>query len=228
MARAHFMKTSRVAHTCGRGGHEIPAGQPYYWAAPGFRGRKQFRCKAHPFKRSELTTSLASQVYAAQEALSDALDEIAHDSIDALSDLEAAWDEFKSEVESYAEQRRESASMWENGNSQLEELADIAEAAFEEVESHDIEEWSGDMELLEPFTEPEPEVGDEPDRDDYEEGEEGERDYDTDLEAWQARVDERDDWETRRDEHEEARADWEQHVEQQIEAAREVAESLEV
>jgi hypothetical protein len=131
MARVYTKKTSRVAHTCGRTGHEIPKGEGYYAAAPGFRGREVYRCFAHPFRPSELTNSLRSQPLAALEALEDGIPALEAGDYDGLTSL---LEEFASEVRSYAEERQSALDAWENGNSQLEELYETAESAANEAE----------------------------------------------------------------------------------------------
>lgn len=205
MARAHYVKTSRKVRRC-HAGHDIEIGQPYYWAAPGFRTSrygKKFACVNHRFRPSQLTNGLASEPMAAVEAFEDAVNGIEHDDREAIAQLEAAWEELTSAVEDYQQQRQDALDQWENGNSQLEEFVYTADAAVDEVSGHQIEEWDGDTDLLdldpESF-EPEPDEDDE--------------------EAHAA-------WEERRDEIEQAHADYESHVEQQIEDALSVALGLE-
>lgn len=148
MARIHSVKRSNKDHICGRGGHTIPKGEPYTWAKPGFRRRTPLiRCAAHPFRQSELMTGLASEPTAAVEAFEDA----AAAGFDSIEDLESAWDELRSTVEDYVNQRQEALDAWEHGNSQLEEYVYTAQAALDEVEG---------------FT---PESFDEPDEDGWDE-----------------------------------------------------------
>jgi hypothetical protein len=132
MARVYTKKTSRVEHICGRTGHVIPKGEGYYAAAPGFRGREIFRCLKHPFRPSELVTGLRSQPLAALEALEDAIPSLEEGDYDGLTGL---LEEFASEVRSYAEEREQALDAWENGNSQLEDLNDIAQSAADEAEA---------------------------------------------------------------------------------------------
>lgn len=141
MARAHYMKTSRVAHHCGGGGHEIPASEPYYWAAPGFRSRKIYRCTTHPFRGSELTSGLRSEALAAIENFEDsmALD------VTSVDEIREAWEDLVSALAEYRDQRQEALDAWEYGNSQLEEYLDTAEAAASEVESWEPEDFYDDL-----------------------------------------------------------------------------------
>lgn len=132
MARAKWTKSSRKPHVCGRGGHEIPVGDGYYSAAPGYRGRTIYRCHAHPFRPSELTTSLRAEPLAALEAFEDAVPELEPGDYDGLV---SAADEFAGAVREYAEQRQEALDAWENGNSQLEDLVYTAEQAADEAEA---------------------------------------------------------------------------------------------
>jgi len=143
MARVHKVETSRKEHVCGRGGHVIPKGEGYYHASPGFRRRKPLiRCLQHPFRPSELTTSAASAPMAAVEAFEDA----ASAGFEDIGALESAWDDLKSEAESYLQDREYALEAWEHGNSQLEELRDQAQEAYDELDGHTIEDYSGDDE----------------------------------------------------------------------------------
>lgn len=163
MARIHTVQKSNKAHVCGHGGHEIPKGQAYTWAKPGYRTRTPLiRCTAHPFRPSELTTSMASAPMAAQEAFEDALESIDLNSDDCLDEMRSALEEFQSEVRSYADERRAAFEAWENGNATLEELAETAEAAASEVENAEVEDWD------------EEEPGDAPERPAFESEEEWE------------------------------------------------------
>lgn len=145
MARVHRVKTSRKEHICGHGNHVIPKGEGYLHASPGYRRRTPLiRCFKHPFRPSELTTSMASQPLAAVEAFEDAIDAIDPDEDGALDELEAAVEELRTEVEQYRDDRQAALDAWENGNSQLEELVETAEAAVSEVEGIVVEAWDGD------------------------------------------------------------------------------------
>lgn len=207
MAKVSTVQKSRTPRTCGRTGHVIPPGSLVYSASPGYRGRTIYRCAEHPFRPSELTTSMAAQPLAALEQLQDTLNVLEAETHDALDQLTSSWEEFTSEVRDYAEQRRTAAEAWEYGNSQLEELADTAETAADEAEQHEVEEWDGDFELL---TTSDPE---EPDADAFGD----EVDY---LDAVGA-------YEERLADIQEARDAWAEHVRGQIEAALDVANGLE-
>lgn len=166
MARAHRVESSRKEHTCGKG-HVIPKGEGYYWAKPGFRRRTPLiRCFKHPFRPSELTTSERSAPMSAVEQFEDA----AAQGFDTIADLEQAWDELKSAVEEYQQNREYALEQWEHGNSQLEELLETAQQALDEVEGWSAEEWSGD---------------DEPQRSDYPDDEDGEAEFDAAFSEWE-------------------------------------------
>ncbi|QBI98162.1 hypothetical protein SEA_FIREMAN_80 [Microbacterium phage Fireman] len=137
MARVKRVDNSRKPHVCGRGGHEIPKGDSYLTASPGYRGRPKYRCLNHPFRPSELTTSAASEPMAAVESFEDA----ASAGFDTHEDLESAWDELRSAVEEYQQMREAALEAWEHGNSQLEEYVETANAAMEEVDGHTIESF---------------------------------------------------------------------------------------
>src|SRR5690606_8406363 len=135
----------------------------------------------HPFRPSHLTTSLRSEPEAAREAFEDVVAEIDHESVDALTELESAYEELKSAVEDYRSQREEALDAWENGNGQLEELLDTAQSAVDELESFEVEEWDGDEGARDAEEEPEPEVDAEPDADHYDSDE----DYLEAVERWE-------------------------------------------
>jgi len=149
MARAKWTNSSRKEHYCGRG-HEIPKGEGYYSAAPGYRGRTVYRCKNHPFRPSELTTSLRSEPLAALEALEDAMPRLDVGDYDSLRE---EVESFAQAVRDYADQRQEALDQWENGNSMLEDLQYTAEAAADEAEdiALNIEEFEGEEPQRESF-----------------------------------------------------------------------------
>lgn len=175
MARVYTKKTSRTEHICGRTGHVIPKGEGYYAAAPGFRGREIYRCFAHPFRQSELTNSLRSQPLAALENLEDTIPSLEPGDYDSLTE---AVNEFASEVRDYAEERQNALDQWENGNSQLEELADTASSAADDAEAIEYD--------ITPFEEEEPQESDFEDADEYE-AEHSDWESDRD-EAWEQAV----------------------------------------
>ena len=143
MASVKRVASSRTVHRC-HAGHDIEPPEGYSWAAPGFRARKRYACARHPFRPSQLTTSLRSGPLAAQEALDDALDAISESNTDALDDITTAVEDLRSALEDYAAEREQALDAWENGNAQLEELHEIAQAALDEVDGFTVDEWSGD------------------------------------------------------------------------------------
>jgi hypothetical protein len=202
MARIYHVKKSQKERYCTPGGHTIPVGSAVASAAPGFHSKEIFACSAHPFRASHLTTSLRSEPLAAQEAFDDALDQ-----------LEAEVESFKEVVEAYVDSRNEALEAWENGNSPLEELAEIAQTALDAFDDYDFSErWDGDDADLE-FEEPEPqEPHGEPDHNgaNY-------RAYEEALEEWEAAN-------QAQQEAVQSKADF---VEQQFEAASELSSGLE-
>jgi len=175
MARVHHVKRSNKEHVCGRGGHTIPKGEPYSWAKPGFRTRVPLiRCTAHPFRPSELTTSAASAPMAALEALEDEVNGMDPSDAGTLDELESAVEAFASAVREYADEREQALEAWENGNSQLEELNDIAQAAADEAEGIEVESWDES----------------EPDQSEYEDedGNPDEAEYENALDEYQERL----------------------------------------
>lgn len=145
MARAHRVASSRTIHRCHKG-HDILPPEGYTWAAPGFRARKKFACAQHPFKPSELTVGLVSEALSAAEDFEAALDQISDDDTDALDQITSAVEEFSSAISDYVAQREEAFNAWENGNSQLEDLYETAQAALNEIEGFQVQDWDGDEE----------------------------------------------------------------------------------
>lgn len=173
MARIYYIKKSRTEHTCTTAraaSHTIPVGEPYSYAMPGFRGAKKYRCAAHPFRTSELMTGLAAGPQAAQESFEDQCDA----GFESVDDLSSAWDDLKSEAESYLDERESALDAWENGNSTLEELRDRAQEAVDALEEFEPEDFSDD----------------EPERDSYDEGEHGDEEFERDHEEWESERDE--------------------------------------
>lgn len=146
MARVKTVPKSRKIQRCGQG-HDIPIGSSYMWAAPGFRGSKKVRCMEHPFRPSDLTTSMASEPMAAQESFEDQ----ANAGFETIEDLKSAWEELVGAVEEYQQARQEAFDAWENGNSTLEDLLNTAQEALDAVEGWEPEE----------FDEEEPSIDDE-------------------------------------------------------------------
>ena len=120
---------------CGSCGHVIAKGEKYLHAKPGFRTRRPLiRCLKHPFRESDLITGNRQEIVRAKE---DALDAI--DGADTFEDLASAMSEFESAADDYLSMREEALDQWPNGNSQLEEYRDQAQAIVDEVSG-----WSSD------------------------------------------------------------------------------------
>jgi hypothetical protein len=164
MARVKIVQNSRKDHQCGAG-HVIPKGEAYYTASPGFRARPRYRCMAHPFRPSMLTTSARSEPLSAVEAFEDQVNA----GFDSIEDLQSAWDDLGSALEEYVQMRDEGLEAWENGNSQLEELRDQAQDAYDTWEQHDIEEFDED----------------EPQREDFKDSPKGQDKYDDAYAQWE-------------------------------------------
>lgn len=200
MARIYHTAKSRKERYCTPGHHTIPVGSAVASAAPGFRSREIFACAAHPFRPSNLTTSLRAEPLAAQEALEDAMGAMDQEDPGVLDELTAALEEFQSAVEEYASTRREALDAWENGNSQLEELSDTAENAESEATGVEVEEWDGDEELRDSEPDEEPDDEDSPE--------------------WTA-------WDEKRQAIEDEQQSWHDHVEAQFDAVSEMLAGIE-
>ena len=135
MPRVIEVKSARKAQgPCGRCGVEIKAGDGYKWLKFRYGGRR-VRCGACSFRPSERTQSKLSQVYAAQEAMSDTLASWNGDLDDLKSDIESNIDEID-EVRSEYEEAAE--AMGEAGE-QHRERADELESWIDDLRSLDYE-----------------------------------------------------------------------------------------
>jgi hypothetical protein len=165
MARVTRVNKSMKDQTCGRCGVELPKGSAYQWAKPGFRSRTRLiRCLSCSFRPSELTTSLVSTAYAAQEDLQDAIDSWDGDDAQDLTDaLEAAADGAQECYDAYDEAN----SAWEDNsgseNDDFVERRDAIEAWQDELRDVDFDDRPEDPELEDPGPQ-----GDDEDDHDYE------------------------------------------------------------
>lgn len=122
--------------SCGRCGKKIEPGEEYLsWS---FRyGGTHFRCLDHPPRRSELTQSKLSEVYAAQES--------AEDEIDALVvDEDGAVEGVKDAVQTVIDQIQETASEYMEA---AEHFGGEGENAWR---ADELEAWSGELESFYP------------------------------------------------------------------------------
>lgn len=145
MTRVYRVQKSRVERRC-KAGHVIPAGTPYSYATPGFRGRTIYACADHPFRPSDLTANdLLSRYYSAVEGLEDALaawdgaevSSLIDDLEAAESDIQECTNEWESQLENMGvlsegdtgqqiQERLDGASEWQvaliDARGQLEDL----------------------------------------------------------------------------------------------------------
>ena len=128
-------RVTRVDHarkdqgTCGRCGAEIKKGDPYKHASPGFRGPKLVRCDNCSFRQSELTTSLMSGVYAAQEGAHDALDALDSDgTFTDTSDVESILSTAADEAAEVQGEYEAAAEAMGSAGEEHQEKADMIES----------------------------------------------------------------------------------------------------
>lgn len=174
MARVHQVNARRVGQRgeyvlrCHRCGGEIEYGQPYKWfklkqARGGIKRSYHPDC---PIRPSDRTTSRMGQVWDAQAEF----DPYSYESPEELlTGLEALADV----VQGVADEYRESVESMESGfghrTSQADELEERAEA---------LESWADEL------REWQPSEADPPERDDYEEGDDGEQEHEDAVDAW--------------------------------------------
>lgn len=76
MARIYSRKAKKAGLVCGKDQQPILPGEVYFYSMPGFRSSwksRKIRCAKHPFRPSELSTSLKSDALAAIESAQDEL-----------------------------------------------------------------------------------------------------------------------------------------------------------
>jgi len=147
----HVEHARKPAGKCGCCGAEIQVGAGYYWLAFRFGG-KRIRC-AKPecrFKRSDMTQSKLSGVYAAQEDAEAALAKWDRKSVEALQEIVTTAGESVREVldeyESAAEEHPNLAGQTEDTRSSLESIVGT-------LESFCADEWDRDAETQEVWAE---------------------------------------------------------------------------
>ena len=128
----HVAKSNKDQGKCGKCGAELPKGSAYRWAQGRYTSRK-VRCMLPDcgFRDSDLTESKMSEVYAAQEALSDVL---------------GGWDgqelsEIADECVTAAEAIREVAQEYADA---AEAMQGAGEAMQEKADS--LEQWASEIE----------------------------------------------------------------------------------
>lgn len=174
MARVHQVAKRRVGKRgeyvlrCHRCGQEIEYGQPYKWfklkqARGGIKRAFHPDC---PIRPSDRTTSRMGQVYDAQQEF-DAY------ACETPEELQGALGILAEVVTSVAEEYRESVENMESGFGHRTSQADELEERAQELE-----DWAEQMQEWEPSE------ADPPERDDYEEGDDGEQEHEDAVDAW--------------------------------------------
>lgn len=130
----HVEKARKSPGQCGQCRKEIAVGQPYKWAKGRF-GPKMLRCGGCVFRRSSLTTSKMSSVYAAVESLEDLL-EGWDGSNGSVEDVQMEVDIIVEEAESVASEYEEAAEAMQSAGESQQERAEA------------LRDWIGSMEGL--------------------------------------------------------------------------------
>lgn len=150
MARAFSAKKSKAgkAVKCGRCGEPIKPGEQYYFFSVGFRGSKQYRCKDHHPRQSELCGSKMSGVYAAIEDADESI-EAAKEISDIVEALQTCAEEIGAVRDEYQESYDNLPENFQNGDQGndiqekidgLQEFEDsLTSGASPDVECVDIE-----------------------------------------------------------------------------------------
>lgn len=152
MARVtHVAKAMKDQRSCSNCGTEIKKGDAYSWAKPGFRAAKVTHCTKCGWRPSQLTGSgLKSQVYAAQEALQDAVDAWTPTEDDAdLGDLQSALEDAAAEAEEVASEYETAAEAMGEAGEEIRELGEMVQNWSDELGNVSLDEWEPDEEATE-------------------------------------------------------------------------------
>jgi hypothetical protein len=138
-------KSQKDQGKCEHCGVALPKGSAYRYFYVGFRATyKHVRCmkpECTP-KLSERESSTKADVYRAQEDFEANLA-----AATTADDVQAAYESFHEAVDQYATEREEALEAWENGNSQLEEVAEAARQAADDMEgAYTADQWDGPTE----------------------------------------------------------------------------------
>jgi len=132
MARSFSAKKSKAgkAIKCGRCQTKILPGEQYFFFSVGFRGSKQYRCKLHHPRPSELCGSKMSGAYAANEGIEDELNNPNVTISDIASTLESAAGEIEQVRDEYQESFDNLPENFQNGDmgSEIQEKIDGLDA----------------------------------------------------------------------------------------------------
>src|ERR1700676_3224991 len=103
MARSFTAQKSKAGKEikCGRCSAPILSGEQYFSFSVGFRGAKQFRCKLHSPKQSELCGNKMAGAYSANEGIEATLGAPDVSISDIASTLEAAAGEIEQIPDTY-------------------------------------------------------------------------------------------------------------------------------
>ena len=128
MPRVHHVKKARKAHPGG-----IEKGDSYYWWEFRYGGTRY--SKTYP-RRSQLTQSKMSGVYAGFEGLEDAVNN------QDRSEVESALEEYKSAIDEARDEYEDADQQFGGtGSSQHAERAQAMESAYSEVEQFDLDQF---------------------------------------------------------------------------------------
>lgn len=133
-------KSQKDQGKCGKCGTLLPKGTAYRWFKVGFRSRsKNVRCMATACtpRPSERESSSKSAPMASMEEFE------VGGPYTTQEDLETAWMGVQVAFRDYADECEAALEGWPNGNADLEERRDGAEAASDEVECWEPDEYSG-------------------------------------------------------------------------------------
>lgn len=135
MPKVYTTKKSRKEFTCTGCGQTIPVGSMYYdWTfRDGTTKRQGATCCGYP-RRSQLTQSKMSQVYAAIESFETFIGEADMETVE-LSDIESAAESLTDDIRAVAEEYQEAAEAMGAAGAASEEKAEALEEAASEIES---------------------------------------------------------------------------------------------
>lgn len=189
MARLNIVKSFRGTTktedgclTCGKCRTKICKGDSYKWWAnmlPGGRGSfRNIRCMSaacHP-RPSEMTPGRRGELYAIQENAEDALDTLG--AFEVIDDLEVIAADAAEALRELAQDMIDSADNMEDGFGHATERSDELRERGDNLTN-----YADDVESVD--------LDDPPEREEYDDDEDGEEEYQTDIERWREDMKER-------------------------------------
>lgn len=134
MARIHTSTARKEDKKCGKCGKTIAKGEKFFWSMPGFRSSwksRKVRCLDHPFKPSDLTTSLKGDALAAIEAAQEDLGGLDPRAVEEPDEVSSILDTARETIDEVAQAYGEAAENFGGGGPNGEARDEMEAAAGE-------------------------------------------------------------------------------------------------